>query len=265
MVAIDHPPTLEVIQHSHNLVLDLLVWNGLPIGLLMLGVLLAWAWQVVRGLREPAAVLALAGVGVVFLHSMVEFAVEYSYFLLPIGLLMGGVSRSSAPHCTSRIPAAVPMAALAAAAVVSGLLAVDYLALEEESRAIRFSEARVGLDTDRAEPPRVLLLSQLDALLALAREPPASSGGDVSQTTLDRLGAVARRYPQGFALIRHAEALARAGRPADAQAALAPLCRTHSIGQCERARAFWKLLGERDPRVAGTAWPDDSTGTSRTR
>lgn len=252
-VAADHP-SFELIEHSHNLVLDLLVWNGIPLGVLLLALLLAWTWQALRGTRDAAGVVALGAVGIVFLHGMVEFASEYSYFLLPAGLLMGGVSAGAPTVRAWRVPNVVLAALTCVAAALTACVAKDYLALEEESRAIRFEQARVGLHVARAEPPRVLVLTQLEALLAVARERPQAG---MSDAALERMRRVASRYPSGFALLHYAEALALDGEAVQAHAVLRPLCLTHSHALCASARAYWHSRGAGEPRIAAVPWPDE--------
>lgn len=251
-VAPDHPTSGSIIEHSHNLVLDLLVWSGVPLGSALLGALVAWFWQVRQGLHEPAVVMALGMIGAVFLHGLVEFALEYSYFLLPIGLLMGAVSASVAPGRAWRVPRTALLASTAVVATLTVLVAVDYFALEEERRAIRFEEARIGLDTPRAAPPEVRLLTQLESLIDLARQPAL---GEASDAALERMRRVASRYPYGFAVLRYAAALALRDRPQQASAVLGPICKTHPRAACEGARAYWQALGAKEPRIAAVAGP----------
>ena len=59
LVAPDHPAVREMVDHSHNMLLDLMVWNGVPLGLLMFGVFVWWFWRHLRAcsdvcLRVPA-------------------------------------------------------------------------------------------------------------------------------------------------------------------------------------------------------------------
>jgi len=91
-VAPDHPATGEVLAYGHNLVLDLLLWNGVPLGIVLVGGLALWFSLALREARNSTALLALALVVAAFAHAMVEYPLYYAYFLLPIGLMIGGGS-----------------------------------------------------------------------------------------------------------------------------------------------------------------------------
>ncbi len=90
-------------DHSHNLPLQLLVELGLPLGLLVLGFLLASlalaakrAWQVEgdSASQGRAAVVMLLLIG---LHSLLEYPLWYAYFLLPAAWVWG-FALVSPPH-----------------------------------------------------------------------------------------------------------------------------------------------------------------------
>jgi hypothetical protein len=127
-------------DHSHNLPLQLLVELGLPLGLLVLG-LLAWAlWRAARlawAAQGEAASVGRASLMLVLLmalHSLVEYPLWYAYFLLPAALAFGlvlGLPETSAPVSPPRREADRPGGTIGLLAGVlmaaGGLLAVlDY-------------------------------------------------------------------------------------------------------------------------------------------
>jgi len=82
-------------DHCHNLVMQVLVEMGWPLGLLMLGGLawLLWlalraAWQA-RGAMALQRRCALMVVLMIGLHSMLEYPLWYLYFLLPTAFALG--------------------------------------------------------------------------------------------------------------------------------------------------------------------------------
>ena len=101
-------------DHSHNLPLQLLVELGLPLGLLVLGLLLASlalaakrAWQVEgeSASHGRAAVVMLLLIG---LHSLLEYPLWYAYFLLPAAWAWG-FALVSPPHSQpSQLPEVSP-------------------------------------------------------------------------------------------------------------------------------------------------------------
>src|SRR6185369_7205388 len=88
----------EFYDHTHNLILNLLVEMGVPLGTLVLALLLYALRQAldhaIRDGREPGAAYPVqrAAFVVVFLvavHSMLEYPLWYSYFLLPTAFAFG--------------------------------------------------------------------------------------------------------------------------------------------------------------------------------
>ena len=89
-------------DHTHNLPLQLAVELGLPLALLVMGLLLAafgGAW--LRAARSPgddgtvrrAALMVVLMIG---LHSLLEYPLWYSYFLLPAAWMLGVALRPAA-------------------------------------------------------------------------------------------------------------------------------------------------------------------------
>ena len=99
-------------DHTHNLVLQFLVELGLPLGLLVLG-LLGWALvAALLGALKPSAEGAAPGeallrpaafamVLLILLHSLLEYPLWYAYYLLPaafaFGLCLGGPATPTEP------------------------------------------------------------------------------------------------------------------------------------------------------------------------
>jgi hypothetical protein len=74
---------------SHNIVLDLVLWNGFVLGLGIAAVLAWWCWTVVRRVSSLEQWALMSFVMVLGTHAMLEYPLQYAYFLLPVGLVMG--------------------------------------------------------------------------------------------------------------------------------------------------------------------------------
>ena len=90
-----HEASHEFVEHSHNVVIDLLVWNGIPVGAAIVGSLAWWLWWQARACRTGLHAIALTALAVVITHGLLEFPLEYAYFLLPVGLLMGAMEATA--------------------------------------------------------------------------------------------------------------------------------------------------------------------------
>ena len=123
-------------DHTHNLPLQLLVELGLPLGGAVLGLLM---WALWRGLRQAWASTGAVSVAqrsamlmvlMIGLHSLLEYPLWYSYFLLPAAWAWGFALQRHQPDDPDLAPTAGQNHALtlAAAAVVAGAMfsVIDY-------------------------------------------------------------------------------------------------------------------------------------------
>ena len=253
-VAPDHAATGETLAQSHNLVLDLLVCNGIPVGVALTAGLACWFWAALRGTRDSSALLALASVVAVFVHAMLEYPLHYAYFLVPVGVLMGAVSAVTMPRGALEVPrwlAPVLLVVASGATLVTGF---EYVRLEEDVRHFRFAQARVGTRIAPYEHTDVVFLTQLGQFLDFARTPEREG---MSAGELRQMAAVVRRFPSKENTVRYAAALAINGRPADASDALRRVCKTNPELACEAMKSLWRALGERKPPIAEVPWPAD--------
>lgn len=89
IAAFDLYPSHEWYKSAHNVVLDLLIWNGIPIGALILLYLTGWLYWLNKGAKESVSIIAMLMVSAILIHALLEFPIHYAYFLLPMGFLLG--------------------------------------------------------------------------------------------------------------------------------------------------------------------------------
>jgi O-antigen ligase len=238
-VAADRLPVGVLIEHSHNFALDLLVWNGLPLGLLVLAGLAWWFWSHVRACRDATVAWLLAGIGVVMVHGLLEFPLEYAYFLLPIGLMMGAVEVLSP---AGRLMSLSKLAVLGPSVLALTLLAwtlTDYVKVEEHYRQLRFELAGYGPAVDQAQLSDIVLLSQLREFQRFAR---TEARREMTAGELDGMRKMAERYGYPPVLFRYALAAALNGRPAAATRTLTVLCHIHPPERCLEGLDAWESM-----------------------
>ncbi len=213
-VALDHPAFGEFFEHSHNLVLDLLLWNGVLIGGLIVAALAWWFIAHIRACRDARVVWLLAALGGVFTHGMLEFPLEYAYFLIPVGLVMGAVDAfSSAGGPSLRVPRWVALSvAMLLSAMFAGI-AVEYIKVEENYRTQRLELARIGVSGITTPAPQLRLLTQLEAILQVAH---IEVTPGMRSNQLDWMRRVSERFGYPLVLLRYAVALALNGNPLEA-------------------------------------------------
>jgi O-antigen ligase len=248
-----HPGTGEVLNSSHNIALDLLAWNGLPLGLLLIGAITWWFVRQFRACRSAEAAFALAAVGAVFLHGMLELALEYAFFLVPVGLLMGTLDARDPPARTLWFPRwtlGLPVLALAA---LTAWVGTEYVEVDRTARTMRFVAGGIGTDRVNSAPePDVWLLDRPRQLHRYMLTPAKKSE---DPHYLPWVRDVAMRHPMAPAMLRHAVAAGLNGEPAEARAVLQRLCKMHMAELCDQGRDSWAQLQKRYPDLSVVAYP----------
>lgn len=254
-VALDHPNFGVLFENGHNLVLDLLLWNGLPIGGLIIAALAWWFIAHIRACHDARVVWLLAAVGGVFTHSMLEFPLEYAYFLIPVGLAMGAIDGlSPAAGALLRLPRWVVLLFTALLSAVFVATAIEYLKAEENYRTLRMEAAHIGTDRIVTPAPGLRLLTQLETFLQFARTE-ATPGMTPEQ--VDWMRKVSERYGFSWVLFRYALAAGLNNQPVVASETLARICHIYVPQRCIEAREGWATLQLRYPQLADMALPKD--------
>lgn len=245
--ALNHPATHEWLLDSHNLVLDLVLWNGIPLGLALVGLLVWWLGKNVAACRTAEQWTLLAGVGVILVHGMLEYPHAYTYFLLPLGLMMGALDGSRAPNSNWTLPRAACGSGLLALTCMLGWIGVEYLQAQTAATRLRFVTSGIGVDKVSTAPvPDIVLL---DALREYHRFwlTPAIVGESPGQLAWQR--DVARRYAVPPAMLRYALAAGLNDRPEEARITLALICKMHTEKRFEEGKDAWAQLQARYPRL----------------
>jgi len=229
-------PIPEIMQFAHNVVLDLLLWNGVPLGLLILAGLGAWGWRQWRGPQDAERALLLTALALFLLHASLELPHAYLYFLLPAAVMMGTLSAGRPSATLAHAPAALVGAAVAVHGVALAVAAIDYGRIQDDLEAFAFRSARIGRLVVPAAP-ELRLLGALQAALVQMRTEPARG---MAPADLEAMRRTASRYPGHGLLLRYAEAAALNGRPDEARRALGVLCAVYSRTICARADVAWR-------------------------
>lgn len=260
--ALDYAATQAFFDSSHNLILDVALWSGVPVALVVSLGLALWFGVQVRSCATALSWVTLVAVAIVFTHAMVEYPLRYSYFLLPVGLWMGSLSGVSGPPlrmCSHpRRGAPVVLRPLAAMALLLMFVAVvaEYFPYEEDWRGIRFREARIGSQPP-TDPPPHLLLTNLHELVVFARLAPQVK---MSPQQLESMRKVSERYAYGSIMYRYALAQALNHDHKGAQLTLARICKMHTVSMCISARRDWALMAESVyPQLASVSFPVPSS------
>lgn len=247
--ALAHPASHEMLQDSHNVVLDLMVWMGVPLAALFVAAVVVWLAVQVRRCRDARCWSLLAACAAILTHGLLEYPLDYTFFLLPLGLMMGsveGLSAQPAGRTWSRWTLALPLAGLAAMLLWIG---AECMKLEDSTRQLRFFKLGIGIDRVATVPPPDVKL--LDAPREYHRYwlTPARAGMSVEQ--LDWMRDVMQRNAAPPAMLRYALAAGLNGRTDEASKTLALICSLHDEKRCSEGRQSWAQLQRQYPQLRG--------------
>lgn len=256
-VALEHASLQRYIDSGHNLVLDLVLWAGLPVGALITA-LVGWAlYRQARSIDDPRALWLFAGVLGFFVHAMLEMPHAYAYLLMPVGVALGIVHALCPALPLVSLRPSVARVSWAVMAVAVAITATDYLKVELNYRTARL-ESTFGERRITTPPPEIHALSQLGAFMELIR---FEAKPGMTDSEIDALRTVSLRYAHPPALLRLALAEGLNGRPREARDTLGRLCAMHIPARCEDARAWWAEQQRQHPHLE--AFPAPSVPPAR--
>ena len=251
LFADQHPNLGGFFIHSHNIFLDLILWCGIPIGLVISVSLVYWLAHSLRKVISENVALLMCFIIAVAVHAMLELPLHYAYFLLPTGFMIGIISAKQ----NERVIVRSRRWSLGLLLVSSiGLLSVvvyDYLKVEANFLAFRFETAHVGT-LPIGRPPDVIVLTHLREFVAMARYEPHEK---MNNEELAWMKEVTFVFPSRSNLFNVAKALAINGQPAEALDWLRKIKNTMSQGDFSELAEVWKKQGEKFPALAKVAWP----------
>ncbi len=245
-------PGTTYTDYAHNLLLDLLIWNGVPLGLLLIAVGGWWWFTRLRAARHPDAVFALAALLPILVHSLVEYPFAYAYFLAAAALMVGVVEAAHPRGVPLVAPRPWVVLGVVAWAAVAALVALEYLDIEEDFRVTRFENLRIGKTPDDYVPPAVWWSTHLGAMLRATRTPATEH---MRTEDLRELQAVSRRF--GITPLNYRSALAR-GLNGDPEGAVRELAAMRGLYGARTYRAVlrdWADDGRRYPAIAAIVPP----------
>ena len=239
------------IQHAHNLVLDLMVWNGMPLGLSFAALLGAWLWWQLRRATTAAQVLLILALCTFMLHAMLELPHCKAFFLMPAALMMGILNARSGLPVIFQMPRFFAGLGVAVLAGVLVLTWVDYRRIEGDLQAYRMRMAWNGIQPVPPAPAIYILGGLQSALVNLRIEPQA----DMDAEVLERLRITAIRYPIESVLFKYAKAAALNGNPDAAQESLKRWCLLFAENRCDVARSAWHEFITKYPDIKPVPFP----------
>lgn len=236
-------------QSSHNLVLDVFLWGGIPLGICVLLAAVYVIGKTIKVTNEERYFASAASLAILN-HAMLEFPLFYSYFLLYFGLFIGANTDIFAVRY-SRVPG--PSRSFVALSAVLTLSIIGKLTLDFKNTSDLVS---------RADITQPLNLSYINAdlginqhWLLLVNYSLESFQFSEDAVDLAEIEAVYLRFPTVNVGLNYAIQLQRRGESAAVQQSLKRTCLVQSPTNCEYLRLKWEKLPQLHPGIANEPWP----------
>ena len=215
--AIAHPGTFTY-TFAHNFVVDLVAWNGIPIGVLLTGAIAYWFVNRSLSSRRIEAIYAMACLLPVAIHSMLEFPFAYAYFLLTSGIMIGIVEGTLPRKKTVSFRSSWAWGFLVIWLGLGTYIVYEYFLIEEDFRVVRLENLRIGQTPPTYDVPNVWMMSHMGAMLNAARQ---VAKPNMSPVEMENLRTVSARFAYSSLNFRYAQALGLNGDPQGAKRQLA--------------------------------------------
>lgn len=189
-VAMNHPPLRYEFNYSHNLILDLLLWCGLPIGGILVAFLALWGVKhlFVSERNVNYMMAMLIGIAV---HCLLEYPFSYAYFLIPTGLIAGFVEYQTPKFSALEPNPSFVMGIASAFLVLFAKAGTEVISAITADTELRTEATKIGLQKKKYTPPNLMVLDQLGALLRFRSIEPRPK---MSQEEIALMDRVAQRY-----------------------------------------------------------------------
>lgn len=251
-------------KHAHNQPLEILLWLGIPLGLLVLATAAYFVLKALRA-RNERQMLASSGMLVLISHSMFEFPLHYSYFLLPFGVFLAynspaysaakkWIERQPSANSLAKSQGSLPWLALPAALLLvgAGLLYRDHTQVERLMLRWGLHQLAGSQVPFSFDDTSLGLMAHWQKLLYYSSPSLHLLTQDVDLQAFDK---VAKRFPTTNVLLNYAIQLTLAGKPEQAHIWLKRACSIHSRQHCEQLKARWEALPPLTTDAPNPAWP----------
>jgi O-antigen ligase len=243
----------DALSFAHNALLDLAIWIGVPLTLAFLVAATAWARRRLLAPHSGATWYGLALAVPLAVHSLVEFPFAYAYLLVPVAVGLGFVEGRLGARPWLRLDARLALAAIVATGAALIYSVVEYIEIEDDFRVVRFEQLNLGRTPVDHVVPRVLLLTQLGAVLTGSR---VELRPGMPEPDIAAVKGLAMRYPWPATQFRYAVALSLNGRPDEAYRQMQVMRAQRGERFYSRAKAQFIELGQtKHPQLQGQKLP----------
>jgi O-antigen ligase len=251
--AADLPPMRgRLYVNAHNLVLDLMVWNGVILGFLLFGGIVGGLFVCYRQAKKVPQVYLWLAIVAVLVHAMLEYPLSYMYFLIPVGLMVGALDFVSPNLPVFKLSRKYIFCVAVGIFGLAGMMGYEYLKVESNTRILHWDLAKIGSDTIESVAPDLMLLTHWKNYLHVARIE-AHSG--MSADELQAMAQSVKRFPYSAPMYELALAYGLNQQPKAASDTLAWLCHLQTERVCAKKLKAWQEAAGLHPELAAVVLP----------
>jgi O-antigen ligase len=243
----------ESFSYGHNILIDLAIGIGLPAVFVLAILVGVWLLRRIKLTRTLECWYCLSVFFPFAVHSMLEFPFAYAYFLMPVMLALGVMEAliDVKTHISIRCRyALIPVILLS---IITAWTTLEYVAIEEDFRIARFEVLNISKTPKEYTRPRIILLTQLGALLEVYRIVPTSG---MHAEEIELVQRTALRYSWAAILDRCALSLALNGNSEEAVRQLRVLRALHGEQTYIAIKQDWqKLAIDKYPQLLSIRFP----------
>lgn len=249
LVAEHHVQLNGIFQHTHNLFLDLILWAGIPIGLILSVFLLHWFYIQYKTVVTVEDALLLLFVGSFWWHAMLELPHQYAYMLLPIGIIMGTQEARNRKLILFRTHYLTFTFLWAVTTALLTFITYDYFKMEADFQALRF-ERSYGMQKP-VKVPETFVLSQLEAFIKMGR---MKARPGMSHEDIEWMHKTADSFPSPANQYAYIAALALNDQPDLAKKRMRILQKVMSTVDYEELGNIWESQSKVNLILSKTEW-----------
>lgn len=243
----------EPFTYAHNIILDMAIGMGLPLTAFAACAAGIWLWQRVKNTKTLESWYAIGLLIPFVMHSLLEYPFAYAYFLVPTMLAVGLLELGTKSIITINISRKMVFIFIILFGMLAARMGFEYVEVEEDFRIARFENLNVGQKPADYVRPHIILLTQLDAMVAATRTTPRPA---MPPEEIELLRVASSRFPWISLQSSYALSLALNGKPREAMQELKIMRAMHGKKVYEDIQKKWNELARtKYPQLDSLALP----------
>ncbi|WP_177324670.1 MULTISPECIES: O-antigen ligase family protein [Pseudomonas] len=199
-----------IFNYSHNLFLDLLLYNGIPLGLTLIALIFIGYALRIKQNKTGTNTYSLVCITAIGIHCQLEFPHAYAYFIVPFGLFWG-LSSSSKTILNLPRPVPILLSALIIATTIKAW--TEYVEVEQNFLTLRMQHAKIIT----AEPQAMssgIFFSELKAYYSFINSPEDKM---LNKSEIDKAEFISHRFPFDYTMKKLIRILNKNNLPSEAK------------------------------------------------